>query len=201
MSPTESHMEKHALLCRYIRLVFLNELVCKLKYRLREVTSCWCSAAALAICFEGRVAGLDAAITGNKLYQLKFEFTSLLINASSFLPGHPRNGGHGGPDAEDQDCPLHLSPSQTQERLPFLFWGPIQLKKFSLSFGLKMFWDSILLTWHFLSVCMESQAKIQVTWSGICSLRSSKFFLYWIGPLNHCYRSEYCWCCCCCCCC
>ena len=45
---------------------------CKLKFRLRELTSCLCSAAALAVCFEDCVADLDATETGNKLSQLNF---------------------------------------------------------------------------------------------------------------------------------
>ena len=36
---------------------------CKLKFRLRELTSCLCSAAASDVCFDGRVAGLDATET------------------------------------------------------------------------------------------------------------------------------------------
>ena len=35
-------------------------LACKLKFRLRDLTSCLCSAAALAVSFKGRVAGVDA---------------------------------------------------------------------------------------------------------------------------------------------
>ena len=47
----------------------LYELACKLKFRLRELTSCLCSAAALADCFEGRMAGLDGTETENGLSQ------------------------------------------------------------------------------------------------------------------------------------
>ena len=53
---------------------------CKLKFRLRELTSCLCSAAASAVCFEGCLAGPDATVTGNERSQPKFEFTSLLIS-------------------------------------------------------------------------------------------------------------------------
>ena len=42
---------------------------CKLKSKLRELTSCLCSAPAMAVCFEGRVAGLNATETGNELSQ------------------------------------------------------------------------------------------------------------------------------------
>ena len=38
----------------------------KLKFRLREFTSCLCSAVDLAVCFEGRLAGLDATETGHE---------------------------------------------------------------------------------------------------------------------------------------
>ena len=50
---------------------------CKLKLRLRELTSCLCSTAAPAVCFEGRMLGLDTTETGNELSQPKFEFKSL----------------------------------------------------------------------------------------------------------------------------
>ena len=53
---------------------------CKLKFRLRELTSCLCSLAAWAICFESRVAGLDTTETGNEVSQPTLQFTSLLIN-------------------------------------------------------------------------------------------------------------------------
>ena len=59
---------------------------CKLKFRLRDFTSCLCSAAAPAVCFKGRVAGEDAIETGNEFSQLKFSFTRLSIrNTLSFL--------------------------------------------------------------------------------------------------------------------
>ena len=45
---------------------------CKLKFRLRDFTSCLCSAAAPAVCFKGCVAGVDAIETGNEFSQLKF---------------------------------------------------------------------------------------------------------------------------------
>ena len=54
-------------------------LACKQKFRLRELTSCLCSAAASAVCFEGLVAGLDATETGNELSQ-QFEFTGLVMD-------------------------------------------------------------------------------------------------------------------------
>ena len=48
---------------------------CTLKFSLRDFTSCLCSAAALAVCFKGLVAGVggvDATETGNEFSQLKF---------------------------------------------------------------------------------------------------------------------------------
>ena len=45
--------------------MLLNDQACKLKFRLREASSCLCSAAALAVCFKGRFAGLEAIETGN----------------------------------------------------------------------------------------------------------------------------------------
>ena len=50
---------------------------CKLKCRLRELTSCFCTG---AVCFEGRVAGLDVTDRGNELFQPSFEFTCLLLS-------------------------------------------------------------------------------------------------------------------------
>ena len=66
------------------RLLNLDRRLChdqafKLKFGLREFTSCLCSAAALAVCSKGRVADLDATETWNKLSQPKFEFTSLAL--------------------------------------------------------------------------------------------------------------------------
>ena len=49
-----------------------NNQTCKLKFRLRELTSCLCSTAAPAVCFKGCVADLDATETGNEFSQLKF---------------------------------------------------------------------------------------------------------------------------------
>ena len=43
----------------------------------RELTSCLCSTAALADCFEGCLASLKGTETGNELSQCKFQFTSL----------------------------------------------------------------------------------------------------------------------------
>ena len=59
------------------RAASTEEQACKLKLRLRELTSCLCSAAASAVCFEGHMAGLDATETGKELSQPQFEFTSL----------------------------------------------------------------------------------------------------------------------------
>ena len=41
---------------------------CKLKFRLRDFISCLCPA---AVCFKGRVAGVDAIETGTEFSQLK----------------------------------------------------------------------------------------------------------------------------------
>ena len=60
--------------------VLFHLQACELKFRLREFTSCLCSAAALVVCFEGRLAGLDATETGNELSQPTFELTSLSIS-------------------------------------------------------------------------------------------------------------------------
>ena len=45
---------------------------CKLKFRLRDLTSCLCSAAAPGFCFKGREAGVDTIETGNEFSQHKF---------------------------------------------------------------------------------------------------------------------------------
>ena len=50
----------------------VEDQACKLKLRLGELSSCLCSAAALAVCFEGCMAGLDATGTGNELSQSTF---------------------------------------------------------------------------------------------------------------------------------
>ena len=46
---------------------------------MRDFTSCLCSAAAWAVCFEGSVAGVNATETGNEVSQPTLEFTSLNI--------------------------------------------------------------------------------------------------------------------------
>ena len=61
------------------------EQACNLKCRLRELTSSLCSATALAVCFEGQVAGLDTTETGNEFSQPKFEFTSLAMREGNFV--------------------------------------------------------------------------------------------------------------------
>ena len=45
---------------------------------LREVTSCLCSAVAPAVCFKGRVAGVNATETRNEVSQPTLEFIPLL---------------------------------------------------------------------------------------------------------------------------
>ena len=50
---------------------------CKLKFRFKGLTSCLSSAAASAVCVEGRLAGLEATETRNEPSQPKFEFTNL----------------------------------------------------------------------------------------------------------------------------
>ena len=52
---------------------------CKLKCKLRELTSCLCCAASVAVCVEGCMAGLDATETENELSQPTIEFTRLFI--------------------------------------------------------------------------------------------------------------------------
>ena len=52
---------------------------CKFKFRLKDLTSCLCSAASPAFCFKDRVAGVNATETGNELSQPTLEFTSLVI--------------------------------------------------------------------------------------------------------------------------
>ena len=56
-----------------------TEQASELKFRLRELTSwlCYAAAWAVCVCFEGRMAGLDQTQIGNELSQPKFEFTSL----------------------------------------------------------------------------------------------------------------------------
>ena len=64
-------------------------LSCKpvnLKFRLRELTSCLCCAAAWTVCFEGSVTGLDATETGNEFSQLKFYFISLFRREAHYFP-------------------------------------------------------------------------------------------------------------------
>ena len=64
---------------------------CKFKFRLRDLISCSCSTSALAVCFEGRLAGPDATETGNELSQPKFELTRLLVALTLLLLcGPPR---------------------------------------------------------------------------------------------------------------
>ena len=48
-------------------------------FRSRELTSCLCSTAASAVCFEGRVAGLATIEKGNELSQPTFAFTGLFV--------------------------------------------------------------------------------------------------------------------------
>ena len=49
----------------------MSEQACKLKFRLRDFTSCLFSAAAPAVCFKGRVDGVDTIEEGNEFSQLK----------------------------------------------------------------------------------------------------------------------------------
>ena len=49
---------------------------------MRELTSCLCSAASWAVCFEGSVDAVDAvneSKTGNEVSQPTLEFTSLFM--------------------------------------------------------------------------------------------------------------------------
>ena len=62
-----------------LREININDQTRKLKFRLRGLTSCSFSIFAVASYFEGRVAGLDATVTGNELSQPKFEFSSFFM--------------------------------------------------------------------------------------------------------------------------
>ena len=68
---------------------------CEFKCRLRELLPCLCSAAAFAVCLEGRLAGLNATETGNELSQPTFYYAQLTIsqNTQRYLlpkkPPHP----------------------------------------------------------------------------------------------------------------
>ena len=80
-----------------------GEQACKLKFRLRDLNSCLCSAAALAVSFEGCMSGLNATETGSELSQPKFQFTSLMLRQRrrnggdlSNLEGHKRRRPHQG---------------------------------------------------------------------------------------------------------
>ena len=73
-------MPMYSLLDQLMNNSIDHAQACLLQFRLRELNSCKCSAAAPAVCFKGRVAGPDATETGNELSQLKFQFSSLLIN-------------------------------------------------------------------------------------------------------------------------
>ena len=57
-----------------------DEQACELKFGLRELTSCLCSAATSAVCFEGH---LDTKGTVNELSQPEFEFTGLKDEGNS----------------------------------------------------------------------------------------------------------------------
>ena len=66
--------------CYFSRFQMLYQQACYLKFMLRDFTSCLCSAASWAVCFEGSVAGVKATQTGNEVSQPALEFTSLFIN-------------------------------------------------------------------------------------------------------------------------
>ena len=83
---------------------------CKLRFRLRKLTSCLWSAAVRAVCFEGSAAGLDATETGNAVSQLTFDFTSLEIlvevgtqNLSDLISSFPFRLNH---SQYKHDCSL-----------------------------------------------------------------------------------------------
>ena len=48
---------------------FSYKQACWLKFKFRDFTSCLCSAAAWAVCFERSVAGVNATETGNEVSQ------------------------------------------------------------------------------------------------------------------------------------
>ena len=66
-----------------MRFKVAHQQACKLKFRLGELTSCLCSAAAKAVFFEGCLAGADATDTGNELSQPKAQN---LISHARILP-------------------------------------------------------------------------------------------------------------------
>ena len=89
---------------------FNSGQACKLKFRLRKLTSCLWSAAVRAVCFEGSAAGLDATETGNAVSQLTFDFTSLEIlvevgtqNLSDLISSFPFRLNH---SQYKHDCSL-----------------------------------------------------------------------------------------------
>ena len=55
----------------------LDFQICKFRFRLRELTTCSCFAAASVVCLECHMAGLNTIETGNELSQPQFEFTGL----------------------------------------------------------------------------------------------------------------------------
>ena len=57
----------------------IERQACYIKFKLRDFTSCLCSAAAWAVCFEGSVAGVKATEAGNEVSQPTLELTSLTI--------------------------------------------------------------------------------------------------------------------------
>ena len=52
---------------------------------MRDFTSCLCSTATWAMCFEGSVAGVNATETGNKASQPTLEFAPLLMSYVSYF--------------------------------------------------------------------------------------------------------------------
>ena len=63
---------------------------CQPKFKLRDFTSCLCSAAAWAVRFEGSVAGVNATETGNEVSQPTLQLASLVMKHNlakfTFLP-------------------------------------------------------------------------------------------------------------------
>ena len=64
----------------------IYDQACKLKFRLKELYSCLCSAAASAVCFEGCLIGLDRTETRNELSQPKIYFTPLFMGENLIHP-------------------------------------------------------------------------------------------------------------------
>ena len=59
--------------------IVLTDQVSKLKFKLRDFTSCLCSTGAWAVCFESSVAGMNSTEIGNEVSKPTLEFTRLVL--------------------------------------------------------------------------------------------------------------------------